>query len=157
MTPRSARVLEREQLLPRSRAEVFPFFEDARNLERITPPFLRFYVTTEGAISMRPGAVIDYRLSLFGLPFPWRTEITHFDPPNSFVDVQVRGPYRLWRHTHTFLDEGSGTRMIDRVEYQLPFGPLGSLAHALFVERTLRRIFAYRATIIGEIFRADAP
>jgi ligand-binding SRPBCC domain-containing protein len=149
-------VLEREQLVPRPRDEVFRFFSDAANLERITPPFLRFRVTTPPPIDVREGALIDYRLSLFGVPFSWRTRIELFVPNDRFVDTQLRGPYRVWRHLHEFHDAegGASTRMLDRVEYAVPLGPLGDAARALFVRRTLDRIFDYRASTIAQIFRA---
>lgn len=151
-------LLERTQLVPAPRAEVFAFFADARNLEAITPDFLRFRVITPGPIPMAPGALIEYRLSLYGLGFGWRTRIDAWEPGVRFVDVQLSGPYRSWRHTHLFEDAedapGGGTRVSDRVEYELPFGPLGSLAHALFVERALRRIFDHRRERIAARFGA---
>ena len=142
-------ILERVQILPRPRDEVFAFFEDARNLEAITPPFLRFRVVTPGPIAMRAGALIEYRLSLFGAPFGWQTEIEIYEPTRRFVDRQLRGPFRVWRHTHEFEDVAGGTRMTDHVEYELPLGPLGDIAHALFVKRTVAKIFDYRAEVIG--------
>ena len=147
-------ILERVQILPRPRDEVFAFFEDARNLEAITPPFLRFRVVTPGPITMRAGALIEYRLSLFGLPFGWKTEIEVYEPTRRFADRQLRGPYRVWRHTHTFEDVPGGTRMTDHVEYELPLGPLGDIAHALFVKRTVARIFDYPASVIAARFPA---
>jgi hypothetical protein len=145
-------VLEREVSLPAPRAEVFPFFADARNLERLTPPSLRFEILTPGPVEMRPGAIIDYRLRLSGIPIRWRTVIAEWAPPGRFVDVQEKGPYAVWRHTHTFEETPDGTRMRDRVEYALPFGPLGKLAHLLFVARRLDDIFAFRARIVREAF-----
>jgi len=147
-------VLERSQLVPAARAEVFAFFADALNLESITPPFLRFRVTTPGPIAMAPGALIDYRLSLYGAGFRWRTRIEVWEPGVRFVDVQLSGPYRLWRHTHAFEDAPGGTRVSDRVEYELPLGPLGDLAHGLFVRRALARIFDHRRARIAERFGA---
>src|SRR5512135_2403182 len=104
-------VLERSQLVPRPRGEVFAFFAEARNLEAITPPFLRFEILPPVPEAIRPGALIDYRLRLFGLPFRWRTRIEGVEPEQRFVDVQLRGPYRLWHHTHTFEDAPGGTRV----------------------------------------------
>jgi ligand-binding SRPBCC domain-containing protein len=148
-----ARLLERSQLLPAPRDEVFAFFADAHNLEAITPDFLRFRVTTPGPIRMEAGARIDYRLSLHGLGFGWRTRIDVWEPGVRFVDVQLSGPYRSWRHTHAFEDApGGGTRVSDRVEYELPLGPLGDLAHALFVRRALTRIFDHRRARIAARF-----
>jgi ligand-binding SRPBCC domain-containing protein len=148
----SVHVLEREATLARPRAQVFPFFADARNLERLTPPSLRFEISTPGEIQMRQGAVIDYRLRISGIPIRWRTLIEIWEPPSRFVDVQVHGPYALWRHTHTFEDAPAGTTMRDHVDYALPFGPLGTLAHRLFVARRLERIFSFRAQVVRELF-----
>ena len=146
-------LLIREQVVPRPTSEVFAFFADAQNLERITPSSLRFRIRSPVPIQMRPGAVIDYDLSLFGVRFGWRTVIEAFDPPHSFVDVQARGPYRRWRHTHEIEEApGGGTRITDRVEYELPLGPLGEMAHRLFGARQLRHIFDHRRNVIAEIF-----
>lgn len=145
----SIHVLEREQRLPGTPAEVFPFFADALNLEAITPPWLGFRVDTPGPIDMRPGAVIEYRLRLHGVPLRWRTTIAVWDPPYRFVDVQIRGPYRLWHHTHDFRPDGDGgTLMRDTVRYGLPLGPVGSLAHRLLVRRDLAAIFDFRGETI---------
>jgi ligand-binding SRPBCC domain-containing protein len=145
-------LLAREQVVPRPQAEVFAFFADAGNLARITPPSLRFRIKSPLPIEMREGAVIEYDLSVLGLPFGWRTVIERFEPPARFVDVQARGPYRLWRHTHEIEAIPGGTRVVDRVEYELPFGPVGDLVHRLFVARQLRRIFDYRRRVIAEMF-----
>ncbi len=131
--------------LPLPRTDVFTFFADATNLERITPPMLSFKVLTALPIQMHPGTLIDYRIGLRGIPMRWRTEITAWDPPTRFADTQVRGPYREWVHTHTFEDEDGGTLMRDEVRYQVP-GPtlLGRLAHACVVRRDVTRIFEFR-------------
>jgi ligand-binding SRPBCC domain-containing protein len=147
-------LLERTQHIPRPRAEVFAFFADAHNLERITPPSLRFRILTPAPIAIGEGTLIDYRLSLFGVPFRWRTRIEAYQPGVRFVDVQLRGPYRRWHHTHTFEDAPGGTLMRDRVEYQLPLGPLGGLAHAVVVRRQLRVIFDHRREVIARLFPA---
>lgn len=145
-------VLEQEQFIPRPRAEVFAFFADAFNLERITPGFLGFRILTPAPIEMAAGTIIEYRIGLYGLPMRWRTRIDQFEPEARFVDVQEKGPYRRWRHTHTFEEVEGGTLMRDRVEYEIPLGPLGTLARALFVRRSLERIFAHRRAVIAEIF-----
>lgn len=143
-------ILEREQRVAAPPETVFPFFEDAYNLEGITPPFLGFRVITPRPITMRPGELIEYRLKLHGVPVRWKTRIERFDPPHTFVDVQLSGPYRLWRHMHVFEPDGrGGTIMRDRVHYALPFGPLGALAHGLFVKRDLRRIFDFRQRAVA--------
>jgi ligand-binding SRPBCC domain-containing protein len=136
--------LERRQFIPRPLADVFPFFADAGNLEAITPAALHFRILTPRPIAMRPGTLIDYRLSLLGIPFQWRTRIESFEPPDRFTDVQERGPYQRWHHTHEFNEQDGGTWMVDRVEYQLPLGPIGWLANALFVQQQLKQIFDYR-------------
>ena len=143
-------VLERRQRLAVPPERAFAFFSDARNLEAITPPWLRFHVLTEGAIDMRPGALIDYRLRLHGIPLSWHTRIAEWEPPHRFVDVQLRGPYALWEHTHTFEPAGGDAVVIsDRVRYALPFGRLGELARRLFVRRDLDRIFDHRMRAIA--------
>lgn len=149
--------LDREQIVRRPREEVFAFFADAANLERITPRFLRFRIETPQPIAIAEGTLIDYRLSLAGVPFGWRTRIDRFEPTRCFVDRALEGPYRVWNHTHTFADVPGGTRMNDHVVYALPFGPLGVVAHAVMVERTLGRIFDFRARAIAEIFEERDP
>jgi ligand-binding SRPBCC domain-containing protein len=150
------RIFEREQLVLLPRREVFAFFADTANLERLTPPSLQFRIRTPLPIAMRAGALIDYRIALVGIPFAWRTLIDVFEPETRFVDVQLQGPYRVWRHTHEFLDAPGGTLVRDRVEYEVPFGPLGELARVLFVDRQLRTIFEYRRAAIASLF-GNAP
>ena len=135
--------------VPRPRSEVFAFFADARNLQEMTPPFLGFEILTPGPIEMRPGALIDYRIRVRGIPLRWRTGITVWEPPDRFVDEQLRGPYRLWVHEHTFEEDGDGTICGDFVRYAVPFG---ALANWLVVARDVRKIFAYREKRLREIF-----
>jgi ligand-binding SRPBCC domain-containing protein len=149
--------LERALFIPRPRAEVFAFFSDALNLERITPPFLRFHVLTPAPIPMRAGTLIDYELRLYGIRFQWQTRIEAFQPPTLFIDTQERGPYKVWCHRHEFEEVPGGTRMGDRLDYALPFGPLGSIARTLFVRRSVEQIFDYRNQTIAEIFRDPLP
>jgi ligand-binding SRPBCC domain-containing protein len=144
-------LLERSLFVPRPRAEVFAFFADACNLQRITPQFLHFRILTPGPIQMRAGTLIDYELKLYGIRFHWKTLIEEFTPASSFVDVQLTGPYRKWHHRHTFDDVSGGTEMRDRVEYELPLGPIGAAARALFVRRSLDRIFDYRNKTIMSV------
>ena len=119
-------VLLRTQLLDGTPQQVFPFFSDAHNLEAITPPLLRFRVLTPRPIEMHEGALIEYRLRVHGAPVRWRTRIMEWDEPRRFIDMQLRGPYRLWHHTHTFEERPAGqTLMTDRVRYAIGFGPKG--------------------------------
>ncbi len=143
--------LERSQVVARPRSEVFPFFADARNLERITPAFLRFRITTPQPIEMKPGAIIDYRLRLYGVPVAWRTRIEAFEPESSFTDIQLVGPYRRWRHRHDFLEVPGGTEVRDVVEYEMPLGPIGVWVQGVFVARSLDRIFDARRQAVAEI------
>lgn len=151
MTTRTYR-LEREQIILRPRPEVFSFFADAGNLELLTPAFLHFRILTPLPLHMEPGALINYRLQLFGVPFHWCTRIETFEPQHRFTDVQLTGPYRRWHHLHEFQDVAGGTLVRDVVDYELPLGPLGTVARALFVRRALEQIFDYRRQRIGEIF-----
>jgi ligand-binding SRPBCC domain-containing protein len=144
--------LERVQLIPRPRPEVFAFFSDAANLERITSSSLRFRILTPRPIVLAPGTLIDYELRLHGIPLRWRSLIEAFEPESGFTDVQVKGPYRSWRHRHGFVDAPGGTEMRDEVDYALPLGPLGSLAHGLFVRPQLERIFDHRRAAVAAIF-----
>lgn len=137
-------VLERTQHLAAPLDEVFGFFSDACNLQAITPPWVGFRIHTPAPIDMGKDTQIEYTLRLAGIPLRWRTRITEWDPPHRFVDVAERSPYALWEHAHTFESDGDGVRMTDSVRYALPFGPLGSLAHALIVRRALDAIFDYR-------------
>jgi len=143
-------LLRREQVLPASPEEVFPFFADAHNLEAITPPWLGFRVLTPRPVEMRPGALIEYRLRLRGIPLAWLTRIAEWVPGVRFADEQLSGPYRLWHHTHEFEPAGAGgTLMRDTVRYALPGWPLGEVAHALVVRRDLEAIFDHRRDAVA--------
>lgn len=145
-------ILERKQIIERPREEVFEFFADALNLEEITPPELNFKIITAQPIDIKKGALIDYQLSLRGIPLTWKTEITTWKPPYEFVDTALKSPYKQWIHLHKFsVGEQNETIMEDIVRYRLPFEPLGDLAHFI-VKRELNYIFDYRYKIIEEKF-----
>jgi ligand-binding SRPBCC domain-containing protein len=145
-----------EQWVPRPQQEVFAFFSDPSNLERITPPFLRFRVLAVSTPVLQEGTEIRYRLRLHGLPIAWTSRITEWHPPHGFTDVQIRGPYRLWRHRHEFVMEHHGTRLLDTVDYQVPFAQLLRALALTWVERDLEQIFTYRQQVIERLFRHEA-
>jgi ligand-binding SRPBCC domain-containing protein len=147
------RVFERTQIVSRPLDETFKFFSDPRNLPRLTPAFLKFKFLATPPATVRPGTVIDYEIRLYGVPVRWRTRIEIVEPPHRFVDVQEKGPYALWRHTHSFREMAGGTEMSDRVEYAMPFGPLGEIAYRLFVARSLEKIFDFRTRELAAIMR----
>ena len=144
--------------LPKPLREVFPFFSEARNLEELSPAWLRFEVLTNGPVIMAEGVKIDYRLRLRGVPIRWQSEITKWDPPNLFVDEQRRGPYRLWIHEHRFEETDGLTHAEDIVRYAVPGG---RIADRLFVRRDVQRIFEYRRnrlrSVFGEVPDGGAP
>ncbi|MFN7825695.1 MAG: TIGR01777 family oxidoreductase [Pseudobdellovibrionaceae bacterium] len=139
-----------EQWLPFERKKVFPYFAEARNLEKITPPLLNFHIKKVSTPEIQKGTLIDYRLKIHGIPIAWRTLIERWNPDLEFVDTQLKGPYSLWHHTHTFTDLKGGTLMIDRVKYKLPFGFLGWVVAGWMVEKDVKNIFAYRRQIVAK-------
>jgi len=130
--------------------ETFEVFKDPANLAKITPNWLNFQVLTKN-VDMRKGAEIEYNIRWLGLPMHWRTLISAYDPPHDFVDEQAEGPYSLWRHHHTFEETAAGTKVGDHVEYALPLGVLGQIAHAVMVKRQLEAIFRFRQREIGNL------
>jgi ligand-binding SRPBCC domain-containing protein len=143
------------QDLPVPRSEVFPFFADPANLERLTPPWLNFRVLTPPPLPRGEGAVFEYRLRVRGLPIFWRTLIESYHEGRQFVDRQIAGPYALWHHTHTFEDlPDGGTRITDRVRYRVGWGFFGRIATALWVRSDIERIFAYRKDVLAKQFSA---
>ena len=135
--------------LPKRREEVFSFFADAANLEKLTPPLLHFEILTPQPIPMQAGTLIDYRLRVHGVPLKWKTRISVWEPPSRFVDEQLRGPYRQWIHEHRFEEENGGTLCVDTVRYAV-WG--GALVNALVVKRDVAKIFTYRNTQLREMF-----
>lgn len=141
------------QDLPAPRTEVFPFFADPANLQRLTPPWLHFQVLTPEPLPRGAGAIFDYRLRVRGLRITWRTLIETYEEGEGFVDRQIIGPYALWHHTHRFEDlPDGGTRIIDRVRYRVGWGLIGRIVTALWVRRDIERIFAYRKQVLAELF-----
>lgn len=138
--------------LPRRRPEIFSFFADPKNLERLTPPWLRFEILTPQPIAMGLGARLQYRLRLHGFPVRWESEIAVWDPPHRFVDRQMAGPYRVWVHEHCFCDQNRGTLIRDTVVYS-PLG--GSLVQKLLIAPDLKRIFRYRREVLRRLFNQD--
>ncbi len=144
-------ILQRSQRVPVPAERAFDFYADAVNLEPMTPPWLHFRVTTPGPIAMGAGTLLDYRLRLHGFPIRWQTRIETWEPPLRFTETQLRGPYSLWEHTHVFEPDSERACTIhDRVRYAIPYGPLGELAHSLFVRRDLERVFDYRGEAVSK-------
>jgi ligand-binding SRPBCC domain-containing protein len=146
--------LERRQFVARPLDEVFAFFAEAGNLERITPPWLSFRVLTPDPVQMAIGTLIDYRLRLHGIPLGWTSQIEVWNPDSptpQFVDRAIRGPFSLWHHRHRFSASGDGTIVSDEVHYAPPLGALGEVANRLIVARDLDRIFAHRHQAVAQI------
>lgn len=144
--------LERAQRVPGDLSAVFAFFKDPRNLETITPPWLSFRILGASDREVREGTRIAYRLRWQVFPMTWESRITEYEENRCFADEMVRGPYRRWYHRHLFRAVPGGVEIRDEVDYALPFGLLGRLAHAVTVRRQLDAIFAYRHRRIAELF-----
>jgi len=150
--PAERQRLHAETIVPTGLRETFAFFSNAANLERLTPPWIHFRILTPPPITMFEGAMIDYHITLYGLPIPWRTRIDVWEPGVRFVDRQVAGPYRWWRHEHLFESVGTGTRIIDRVEYV----PRAALVSRWLVRRDVDRIFAFRQRVLAQLLPGSA-
>jgi ligand-binding SRPBCC domain-containing protein len=145
-------LFERRQRLPVEPAEAFEFFAEAGNLERITPPWLHFRLLEPRPVELGQGTLLHYRLRLRGIPIRWVTRIEEWHPGEGFTDLQLRGPYRHWHHTHSFEPDPEGTVMTDTVRYAMRAGPLGELARRGLVTRDLARIFDFRRDAIAGFF-----
>ncbi len=142
--------INEEQFLPVNPDKCWEFFSNPANLEKISPPDMQFKINSGGDEKMFAGQIITYRIKISPLlTLRWVTEITHVDNRNYFIDEQRFGPYKFWHHLHRFTEVNDGVKMEDIVHYELPFGPIGELVHALFIKRKLRKIFEYRKNIIG--------
>ncbi len=150
----SVHQLVRKQLIKRPIDDVWDFFTDPKNLEKLTPDNMSFVITSENHDgNIYPGQIITYKVApILNIPLFWMTEITHVIPDKLFVDEQRRGPYKLWHHQHIFEDTEEGVLMTDKVHYELPFSLLGSIAHSLFVKRQLRNIFDFRMSAVEKTF-----
>lgn len=146
----------REQRVNRPIEEVFDFFSRAENLERITPKELNFKILRTSTPGIEKGTILDYRLSLHGIPFHWSSHIDQFNPPSGFSDEQMRGPYAYWRHEHEFEVDGDSTIVRDKVQYEMPLGLLGETFGLYFVRKDLDRIFAYRRSQIEALLNAPS-
>lgn len=146
--------LEFTQRIPADLDQVFSFFSAASNLEKITPPWLHFRIIGQSTPEVQKGTLIDYRLRIRGVPIKWRTLIAEWNPKTSFVDTQLKGPYKLWHHTHTFLEKDGGVLMTDTVRYEVPFGTLGNLLAGSYVKNDVVKIFNYRKEVISKTFGA---
>jgi ligand-binding SRPBCC domain-containing protein len=148
------RIFRNEMLISRNRETVFAFFSDAANLNRITPNWLHFQILNP-EVKLQKGSLIKYRLRLRGIPIKWISEISEWNPPDYFVDTQIKGPYRTWIHKHEFIPDRDSTRMIDEVQYLVPGAFLEPVINKFFVEPDIRRIFEFRTKTIEKIFQSE--
>jgi ligand-binding SRPBCC domain-containing protein len=144
--------------VPATIEQTWAFFSNAENLPQITPPWLKFSVSTSGPVEIKLDSILDYTITWKGIPMHWRTRIIDYSPPRQFIDLQIRGPYALWHHQHSFEPSPTGGVVCaDRVIYKIPLGPVGRFIHALTVRKQLLDIFRYRRTIIGRSLGGIRP
>ena len=136
---------------------VFDFFSKPENLEKITPPNLKFKITTPSPINMKKGQLIDYKIKISYIPVNWKTLISSYNPPYNFIDTQLRGPYSVWVHSHEFKYEKGITSVIDTVTYRPPLYFIGDIANKIYIRSMLKNIFNYRFNKIAEIFKEKYP
>jgi hypothetical protein len=151
----SGHLLERRQVVSADLEEVFAFFAEPANLEAITPPWLNFEIVSATGARVRVGTELEYRLRWQGMPMSWRSRISEYERNAHFADEMLRGPYARWYHLHLFEARPGGVEMVDRIEYELPLGPLGRLVHRLVVGPQLEAIFDYRRDTIARIFQGE--
>lgn len=153
---RHDRLFQSSQWVSQQRHEMFPFFSDTRNLETLTPAFLHFHVLKTSTQQIQSGTEIDYKLKIHGLPVKWRSRICDWNPEDSFRDIQLKGPYHTWDHTHRFEDLSEGTLLTDQVVYRLPLAGLGGNLMLPWVTQDIERIFSYRRQKTQELFKTSA-
>ena len=141
-----------KQTINRPIEEVFDFFSKPENLSRITPKKLNFKILTPTPIKMMKGQIIDYTIRLIGFQIHWRTLITDYNPPYSFIDQQINGPYTIWHHKHTFKKTANGVEIYDDITYSIPFGIIGRILHYIWIKKDLEKIFKHREKVIEQIF-----
>ena len=148
-TPKMRRI-HQEQWVPVPLGDIFAFFSNAENLQKVTPPWVGFRILTPRPIVMAAGTIIDYEVRIHQIPMRWRSEITEWLPPHHFVDVQRKGPYSEWIHRHSFCELNGGTLVTDDVEYMVPFSwmPGAGLVERFLVRPELDRIFAHRRSAL---------
>jgi ligand-binding SRPBCC domain-containing protein len=148
--------LHRQLEIKTSLSDAWDFFSNPRNLKDITPPSLNLVITSEVSTDIYPGMIITYSVEpLPSIPMTWVTEITHVVKNQMFVDEQRHGPYKMWHHQHWFKETKDGVLVEDIVDYIMPFGPIGALAHRLFVEKQLRKVFDFRNEYLVTRFGAN--
>ena len=140
------------QQVPRPLPEVFAFFSRAENLEVLTPPWLNFRILDVAPLPVQKGTLINYSLRVHGIPLRWTSEIVEWEPPHRFIDLQLRGPYKLWRHEHRFQARDGGTLISDTISLALPLGVLGRFAYKIKVRSDVQEIFAFREKKIRALF-----
>jgi ligand-binding SRPBCC domain-containing protein len=140
------------QQVARPLPEVFDFFSRAENLEALTPPWLNFKILNVKPQPVQQGTLISYSLRVHGIPLRWTSEIIEWEPPHRFVDLQLRGPYKLWRHEHRFAAKAGGTLISDTINLALPLGALGQLAYKIKVKSDVEEIFTFRKEKIRTLF-----
>ena len=145
-------ILSFQQQVSRPLGEVFDFFSRAENLEALTPPWLNFKILDVMPTPIRQGTLINYSLRVHGIPLRWTSEIVAWEPPHRFVDLQRRGPYKLWRHEHRFEARDGGTLISDTINLALPLGLLGLLAYKVKVRSDVQEIFSFREKTIHALF-----
>lgn len=149
-----AHLFKAEQFIPGSLQKIFPFFAKPENLAEITPTSLGFEILTPSPIQMKQGALIDYTVKVLGIRMRWTTLIADYEPPYRFTDVQLRGPYSFWHHTHIFNEVEGGVQMLDEVRYAMPMGFLGEMVQPFLVRPDIEKIFEYRKKVIQKFFPA---